>query len=543
MAKHNRRLFLRGLGGAAVAAPFLSSVAERTAKGEEVRALTPRRLIIMFTHYGCLTDRWFPLNSHGPLTAADFTGTSLEVLAPHASKLLMPRGIRAMNEWTSDMSLGQGNDPYTQVCGSYFTCVPVTPHSDDPFDIANTDAKFNAKPTAPSLDHVCAKQLTADGLPLFMRLGGLNESPQSAVSYSASELMFAGHGDPTQVFSALTGLFVADDTVSPDSYQVLRKRSVLDLVKDDLETLERYDMSKSDKQKLAAWKELLHETGGVVAAQCKTSLVTTLGLTEENFGAYAEPEADRLSSKIKDDMDGADLFSNLAVLSALCDPSRPIFLKYPANYLFSGLGLSHESHSISTRAGGSPANGYCAEGANDMILTIDRYYAQKFAHLVRQLDGIDEAEGTLLDNSAAVWFQQASDGAAMNLNNMPILQAGGCGGYFKTGEAVNVDGGTPDLHRGNSEARCGSNALPGVEGMKESGTPLEVGNMPINRYYCTLMNAIGVKAGPDGFPMPGGTGEVTHFGMYDDTRDFVSGGRNLPTINYPGELSELRSSS
>jgi hypothetical protein len=54
------------------------------------------------------------------------------------------------------------------------------------------------------------------------------------------------------------------------------------------------------------------------------------------------------------------------------------------------------------------------------------------------------------------------------------------------------------------------------------------------------MNAIGVKAGPDGFPALGGTAEVTHWGMYDETRDFVGGGVNPPRINDPGEFSELR---
>ena len=57
------------------------------------------------------------------------------------------------------------------------------------------------------------------------------------------------------------------------------------------------------------------------------------------------------------------------------------------------------------------------------------------------------------------------------------------------------------------------------------------------------MNAIGVKAGSDGFPAVGGTEEVTHFGVYDDTRDFTSGGANPPTINHPGEFAELRRSA
>ena len=67
----NRRIFLRGLGGACVAAPFLGSVAERAAKAQGTTAGPPQRLIAMFTHYGCLTTKLFPARSHGPLTAAD----------------------------------------------------------------------------------------------------------------------------------------------------------------------------------------------------------------------------------------------------------------------------------------------------------------------------------------------------------------------------------------------------------------------------------------------------------------------------------------
>ena len=542
IAKHNRRLFLRGLGGAVVAAPFLGSVAERVAKGQNAPVPTARRLIVMFTHYGCMTDRWFPVNSHGPLTEADFAGTSLEALAPHVGKLLMPRGIRAMNEWTVDMSLGQGNDYHLQVLGSYFTCVPVTPHSDDPFDLNNNAAHLEAKPTAPSLDHVCAAQLTSDGVPLFMRVAGQSESEPTAISYSASEVLFSGLGSPAAVFSALTGLFAEGEPMSRDSYLALRGQSVIDMVKDDLETLERHDMSQSDTRKLAAWKELLYETGTVVTTACQAGFATTLGLTEENLYAWQNLAVDKLSSKLTDSMDGADLFSNLAVLSALCDPSRPIFLKYPANYRFTGLGLTIDSDSASARIGAAGISGTCYPGVNDMILTLDRYYAQKFAHLVRQLDAIDEGDGTVLDNSAAVWFQQYSDGAAMNMNNMPIIHAGSCGGYFKTGHAVNVDGGAPDLSRGNSEAVCavGGAGVVDVDNMKQWGTPVEFGNAPINKYYCNLMNAIGVRAGSDGFPAVGGMEEVTHFGMYDDTRDFVSGGKNPPTINNPGEFLELR---
>src|ERR1051325_4347476 len=100
----NRRMFLRGLGGACVAAPFLGSIARRAVKAQA--APSPKRLIIMFTDSGCITTRFFPTKSHGTLGAADLQPTTLKHLAPYVDKLLMPRGIRAMNEWTSTMIRG-----------------------------------------------------------------------------------------------------------------------------------------------------------------------------------------------------------------------------------------------------------------------------------------------------------------------------------------------------------------------------------------------------------------------------------------------------
>ena len=169
----NRRILLKGLGGAVVAAPFLSSLGERSAKAQATA--TPKRTIVMFTHYGCITNKWFPAKLSGELTAADLMGTSLESLAPFAKKLLMPRGIRTMNEWTANNTgaghgRGQGNDSHTQIVGSVFTCQPVTPNSDSPFSFG--DPKFKAMPIGPSLDHVMAQQLSPKGAPLFMNVSG-----------------------------------------------------------------------------------------------------------------------------------------------------------------------------------------------------------------------------------------------------------------------------------------------------------------------------------------------------------------------------------
>ncbi|CAN90286.1 MULTISPECIES: DUF1552 domain-containing protein [Sorangium] len=543
MAKRvNRRIFLRGLGGACVAAPFLGSILDRSVMAQP--ATPPKRLIVMYTHYGCITTRWFPKKSHGPLTAADLEPTTLKHLAPYVDKLLMPRGIRAMNEWTATMVRGQGNDENTQVNGSYFTCHPVTPNSNDPFSF-NTATKFYAMPTGPSLDHVIARQLSPQGTPLLMNTTGGNDNSQSAISYSAAETLFKAL-NAQQAFSSLTGLFEAGEPASPDTYAAMRGKSVLDIVRDDLQRLERFDMSRSDKQKLAAWKELLHATGNVVVpSQCNTSLATALGVTQENIDLTSTTSyTDKLTLRISDSLDGADLYSNLAVLAAACNANPVIFLKYPAAYSFKGLGLTQEAAGLASRLDHAGMTGTCVPGVIDMILKIDDYYARKFAHLVGQLNGIDEGDGTLLDNCAAVWFQDASDGCARNLNNLPIVQAGSAGGYFKTGWAVNVDDGSPDLTTGNSEITCADGTSDQVDAIsQETGTDPSLANAPINKYYCSLMNALGVKAGPDGFPAKGGSAPVTHFGMYDRTEDFIGGGTNPPTIHDPGEFAALRASS
>ena len=56
------------------------------------------------------------------------------------------------------------------------------------------------------------------------------------------------------------------------------------------------------------------------------------------------------------------------------------------------------------------------------------------------------------------------------------------------------------------------------------GTPANEATMPINKYFCSLMNAIGVKAGEDGFPAKNGTAEVSRFGKYDNSSLFKGGG-------------------
>jgi hypothetical protein len=135
-------------------------------------------------------------------------------------------------------------------------------------------------------------------------------------------------------------------------------------------------------------------------------------------------------------------------------------------------------------------------------------------------------------------LNEHSDGNSHNLNNLPILQAGSCGDYFKVGHAVNVEGGKTDMTPGHSDEDCQNGQSP-FNQLDAWGTPPDVATQPINKYFCNLMNAIGVKAGADGFPAKGGAEPVTRYGKYDDTKLF--GTPTAPAeIKSPGEYAELR---
>jgi hypothetical protein len=529
-----------------VAAPFLGSVFARTAKASST---APKRTIVMFTHYGCITNKWFPAKLDGELTAEDLQPTTLAPLAPFANKLLLPRGIRTMNEWTVNNTgaghgRGQGNDMHTQVVGSILTCQPVTPNSDSPFDFG--EQKFKAMPIGPSLDHVIAQQRSPSGVPLLMNTAGQAESPQSAISYSAAQTLFTAQ-TATNAFHGLTGLFDPSAPMNGDTWAVAKGKALTDIVKDDLTRLRRQDMSKDDQRKLEAWMELANQVGSMVASsvQCSKDLAAQLGASSP-LNTTIGDGFDALTRKVSDTMDNADLYSAIAVLSVACNANPVVVLKYPGNFTYTGLGITSDSDNLAHRLDNAGVQGSCASNVIEKLLKIDGYNAQKFANLVKLLDGIQEGDGTLLDNTIAVWMNECSDGCAHNLNNAPIIQAGSGGGYFKTGRVVDLDAGsgaTAQQMLGRSLDQCTDGTDMMVDGASQAtGTDPRFGNAPVNKYYCNIMKAMGVSADASGYAAKGGdAGEVTHFGYSDKTEDFCGGAGAVATagIHDPGAFAQL----
>lgn len=499
----NRRLFLKGIGGVALAAPFLSSL-NRPAHGQE--ATDPKRLVIFYTQNGCLTNRWFPTVEDGAINADSLTGTTLAGLAPVADKLLFPRGLALYPAYFR----GQNVDPHDQAMGSKLTCAPIA---------ADGDRWAQSH----SLDHEIAKLINpGTKSPLVLTPGTSFSNVKGIVSYAASNEPYAPVSSPKTVYSALTGLF-QDGAPTEADFRVARGESIIDLVSDDLNAFKKLNMSGADQQKIDDWLDLLSETERqVIPAACNDETAASLlGVSQATVDAATGGFGSDLEFQLNTT---GDMMMKLIALTMMCDANRSIILQMPGfvkyDFLNNQQAADYDHHGLSHRNGSAAVGGTCVSGVLDAIQAIDSYLASRYVALVTLLNQVQEGDKTLLDNSAVMWLPELADGNAHNTNNMPIVIAGSAGGYLKTGASVNLAGST--LGTGNSEASCSDATDVGFN------TGSNGGMVPLNKLYVTLMNALGCK-NTDG-------SEITSFGVVD-TEDLEGG------ITDPGELSALRANA
>ena len=283
-------------------------------------------------------------------------------------------------------------------------------------------------------------------------VGGSTSNTQSVISFDKANQIFPGYGSPTQIWNSLTGLFGKGPT-TPDTYKAARGKSVVDLVRDDLSALQRVNMSASDKKKLSDWVDLLNQTGGTVGAQCTMDTATKIGLTAEAVQKAAGGGLNADLSVI------TPVMMNLAVLTSICDSNRVIFVKCPATMFSENLGLTVDvPWSV-------PPHWKCQHGRSMPLRRdgddsqIDGFYAQQFAFLVKQLDSIVEGDKTLLDNTATVGCRKCRMATA-TISTIYRSSRREAAGYFKVGQAINVEAGKTDLTVGHSEEECKNGQSP-----------------------------------------------------------------------------------
>lgn len=454
-----RRMFLRGACGVAVALPFLESLNwRRFIKTAHAAEPGGKRLVVFFTCNGVNMDTFFP-GANGSISAASLMGTAIEPLSGYANRLLIPRGIHMVPK-------GWGQDPDT----------PGDDHAKGMGHKLTAQGLDSGTQFARgiSIDQFAAKQLNQSGGPaMTLSVGWRASNWLGHISYSGANTPVTPEGNPWLTYQDLMGLGGLDEALKLQI--AARRQSVLDLVEDEFKALKSKDLSQADLTKLELHADSIRdlEVDMVGNGIIECALDPTRAAEIEAL----DPETVTSDSQFKTI---GQMQLDILAMAIACGATNAGSIQWGSGAggpIFKWDGMNHEynHHKLSHGNTKDDDSGEEVAGYLEMLTQIDRWHAEQFKHLLDRLSAYDEGDGTVLDNCAVAWFNELSDGKAHSYLDLPIIIAGGAGGYLKQGQHI-------DLINGQD---------PYVQ------------THPHNRLLITLLNAVGCTDGG---------GPVTKFG-------------------------------
>jgi hypothetical protein len=396
----DRRAFLKGIGGMALALPVLDAM------GAEVTGQAPRRFCAIYTANGMS----LPMSEHGvpewswfPAKGADAEfafGKSTEPLAPFRKKLSFLGNLYHPN--------GPKADPH--VCSDmWLTGAPLQ----------------NPKPgsyNSAGLDQVIAlhtkQHCRQPSLVLSIDAGTGYLSRTGTISYSLEGRPIPAENNPRRVFDRL---FRADHTSLKAEHEKLQRRiKLVDAVAESARTLDS-QLGKTDRERMDQYMTSLSEVESRLIASERW---IDIPLKKQDYS--------RLNLDITNEGDPAEYYRNMFDLMALAfdaDITRSITFMlnredgmgisdtFPLK-----LGLSKTHHNLSHA---TDKEGQLQFAKYDLFLS------QRMAHFLESLNTYQDRNGSVLDNTIVMYGSGAS--TTHNSHNLPTLIAGGANLGLKHG--------------------------------------------------------------------------------------------------------------
>jgi hypothetical protein len=430
--KMNRRIVLRGIGGALLGLPWLEGLRGREA-GAQSAAAPPFAIFFRqangvaaaqdTSEIGQEPERFWP-TAPGPLNAQTLADRALAELAAYASRLLVVGNVNMAN-----FNYGDGH-----ARGALQLLTAQRP--------TDEGQGGNSEAGGESLDHRIGRELNSNGNDsLFLyagQTGGWLGGP--CISYRGPGNRRSALTDPYNAYQTLTGGATA--TVDPtSSRRAQRQRSINDLVRSQLsDLLRRPALSSTDRERLD-----LHLSS---VRDIETSLACRLDAATER--ALTEGAGDGL-----DDGDNvlatARLHMDVAVLAVACGQTRSVAIQVgngndgSTRYRDPTTGnLMENYHFISHRRQSDGADGNVIQNSDLLHHHVDVQFAQTFKYLLDKLAAYQLPSGSLLDSGMAIWMNDLGNGPAHGAQNCPVVIGGSAGGVLRQGEYVRIDGDSDD---------------------------------------------------------------------------------------------------
>ena len=415
----SRRQFLRGIGGATLALPWLDSLSAQ----EAVSARRPRlRMAHFYVPIGVVRRGFFPgeadhiipkgnlgnvmksLGKQDPnqsIRPLDQLTPTMEPLAELKQHLNLITGM--------DRTFQQGTDVHAQCASCYLS-------SAKPYTIEGS-----AWPLNRTLDHIVADHIAGD-TPFRTLEFSCNSHRDNKESIYFDNISWYGTGhlapsirDPRKMYRRLFS-----------NQEITRYRDVTSLVLDDARDLQR-DLGKDDRDKFAEYFESIR----AIETQMNRLESMRAELSKVDFDEPTEaylPRGDYI--RLMGDLMITALQTGLTnVATFMVGPER-----WDTPYMFDGLFDKPRSHHQMS---------HNQTKVIDDLLKVDRFHMEQYAYLLDRMAQIQDADGaTLLDNTLFTFGSGLGDGSTHQYNDLPIIMAGG-GERVKTGQHIHMAEGTP----------------------------------------------------------------------------------------------------
>lgn len=464
----NRRMVLRGAGGLMLGLPLLEGFLPRKASAQTMTR-SPFVLIVVgdngvvqagVTLGGSAEPEKFWPTTTGTLTKAgmlaDKATRATGELSDYADKLLIVRGV--------NLPYNSTGCSHSAADAQILTAAKITAGS------------TNCKAMGISVDTQLAKAKNPPGRdPLVLHAGmfspgGTGFDIPGYVSYITPQQPRVYIDSPYKAYQAIIGAVGNGSTgnsaeAQAQAQRAARSKSINDLLRPQIQALlARPQLSASDRARLDQHLTAIRD----IEVKITT---TTITIPDADVTAMKQIDSKPYDQGTRDT--AVKLFMELMAFSAAADYSRVAVLKVGDridDHMYTYNGQSAKFHDVSHR-----------QVANSVEFhhSIDRMMLNYYKYLLDTLSAYSTPTGPLLDQGVAIWTNQCATGAH-SFSNIPWIQAGTAGGFFKQGKYVIV--GSGQQPGGSQDGKGGDASVAGI-----------------NKVLNTLLTAAGVTKS-DGSP-------------------------------------------
>lgn len=410
----DRRHFLFGLGGVAVALPLLEGLSP---KGVKAAPVDSRFMIVLRQANGVVQksgtepEMYFP-PAVGTITDAGLAGKATNEVAAYKNRMLLVRGVSYAFPGNGCGHSGGGNQ-----------CLTAHKVSADP-------AGNKSLAMGESIDNLIARKLTPGKEPLTLYAGRMSGYINEVLSYRGAKDLRAAERNPFNAYKRLFGL--PDATAGLAERKATMRKSVNDIVRAQMKALlAKPQLSAADKDRLDLHFTSIRDLEVMIADKLPDAEITAM---EKMVPNVANPTYI---------VEIAEMQASIIALACATGQVKAATLQIgdgndATEYTIGGVRYPR-FHQISHRIFSDGSEGDPIPDAVGKHHEIDKLHLRMFKKLLDKLDAYKlPTGGTALDAGVAILTNDLATGPPHGYTNLPFVMVGGLGGYLKQGEYVDA---------------------------------------------------------------------------------------------------------